>query len=119
MHLPGSERDMILVAADLDRRAAEDVSDRQLLERFAAGRYEAAFAVLVRRHGPRVLRACRRVLRDTHAAEDVVQATFLVLARKAASVAWRDSIGGWLTAVAYRLARHAASRRRLPLADAE
>ncbi len=96
-----------------------DETDRQLLERFVAQRDEAAFALLVQRHGPRVLRICRRVLHDEHAAEDMFQATFLVLAQKAAEVAWHESIGGWLGAAAYRLARHAhgaAQRRREQLA---
>ncbi len=66
-----------------------DLTDRQLLEWFVARREvgaEAAFAVLVERHGPMVLRVCRAILRDEHAAEDAFQATFLVLgARRARS----------------------------------
>ncbi len=79
-------------------------SDRQLLQRFVSHRDEDAFAALVRRHGPMVLGVCWRVLRQMQDAEDVFQATFLVLARKAASVAWRDGVGNWLYEVAYRLA---------------
>ena len=92
---------------------AADATDRQLLERFVAKRDEAAFALLVQRHGPQVLRIGRRVLGDEQAAEDVFQAAFLVLARKASTVAWHESIGGWIQAVAHRLARHArcAARR--------
>jgi hypothetical protein len=68
------------------------LSDGRLLEQFATSRgelRESAFAALVERHGPFVLRVCRSVLRDGHAAEDAFQATFLALARKAGSL-WRQ-----------------------------
>jgi len=88
---------------------AELASDAILLERFAKGREEAAFVVLVKRHGPLVERICRRILRNEQDVEDVFQATFLTLARKAAVVSWQDSVSGWLSAVAHRLAMHARS----------
>lgn len=88
----------------------ETLTDARLLERFADSREEEAFATLVRRHGPRVLSACRRVLPCEHDAEDVVQATFLLLAQKAGAIAWEGSVGGWLCGVARRLALHARSR---------
>lgn len=83
-----------------------DRTDGELLERFVAARDEAAFAALMRRHGPMVLAVCRRMLRHLQDAEDCFQATFLVLARKAATVK-RDSLGNWLYAVAYRTALEA------------
>ncbi|MBN9118991.1 MAG: sigma-70 family RNA polymerase sigma factor [Planctomycetes bacterium] len=91
----------------VDRPAAEtdELSDRELLRRFRAGHDETAFAAIIRRHGSMVLRVCQRVLDRREDAEDAFQATFLVLAKKAASVAWRDSIGTWLHAAAHRLAR--------------
>ncbi len=80
------------------------VSDLRLLERFVVDREEAAFVAIVERHGPRVQGTCRRVLRNEHDVEDVFQATFLLLARKAPLIDWRESIGNWLCAAAHRLA---------------
>jgi RNA polymerase sigma factor (sigma-70 family) len=94
---------------------AKHVSDSILLERYVSRREEAAFVDLVKRHGPRVEGTCRHVLRNEHDIEDVFQATFLVLARKAAGIPWQESVGSWLCAVAHRLAMHAradTSRRR-------
>src|SRR4051794_41509389 len=81
--------------------------DGELLARFVATRDEASFEALVRRHGPMVLGVCRRLL-GHHDAEDVFQATFLVLARKAASVVKRESVGCWLHGVARHTAWRAA-----------
>jgi RNA polymerase sigma factor (sigma-70 family) len=96
--------------------------DRQLLARFARGREEAAFEALVRRHGPLVLGVCRRVLHQEQDAEDVFQATFLVLARKADVAGRRASLGTWLYQVAYHMAlkarKHAAARRRREMRSA-
>lgn len=95
----------------------DPLPDGVLLGRFARTRDPAAFELLVWRHGPMVLAACRRVLRDDHAAEDAFQAAFLVLARKAGGV--RGSAAGWLHRVALRVCLR-MKRRRLPVSlDAE
>jgi RNA polymerase sigma factor (sigma-70 family) len=93
------------------------VTDGELLDRYDRGRDQAAFELLVRRHGALVLGVCRRVLRDAHAAEDAFQATFLILARKMRSVRRRATIAGWLYRVALRVAVRARRgvRREAPL----
>jgi RNA polymerase sigma factor (sigma-70 family) len=91
------------------------LTDGQLLHDFVSRRAETALAVLVRRHGPMVWGVCRRILRHPHDAEDAFQATFLVLVRKAASIASRDLVANWLYGVAYQTARKAratAARRK-------
>src|SRR5262245_37994960 len=88
----------------------DGVSDGQLLEQYLCREDEAAFALLVRRHGPMVLGVCRRILRDPHDADDAFQATFLVLVRRAAGIWPRDRIGAWLYGVACRIALKARVR---------
>ncbi len=106
------------VGAACEAGALGALGDGELLERFATRRGEAAelaFAVLVERHGPMVLRACRAGLGDPHAAQDAFQSTFLVLARRAGTLWVRDSLGPWLHSVACRTAagaRVAEGRRR-------
>src|SRR5262245_63750080 len=86
---------------------AGEPSDAILLSRFVLSDDANAFAALLRRHGPMVFGVCRRLLRHQQDAEDAFQAAFLVLARKARSVVKRDSVGGWLYRVAYRIALQA------------
>lgn len=92
-------------------RDGGSLTDAQLLECFRDQRDEAAFAALLRRHGPMVLGVCRRVLGHVHDAEDAFQATFLVLVRRAASLAQPERLGPWLYGVAHRTALAARSRR--------
>jgi RNA polymerase sigma factor (sigma-70 family) len=114
--MAGNERGALLphirAWAGSDR---EPLPDRELLSRFVARGDEAAFEAVVRRHGPTVLGVARRVLGNAADAEDVFQATFLALARKASSERWQESAAGWLCETARRLALEArarSSRRR-------
>jgi RNA polymerase sigma factor (sigma-70 family) len=99
---------------DLVAQPGDQKSDRELLGQFRVQQDEAAFAEIVRRHGPMLLRVCQRVLHNGHDAEDVCQAAFLLLARKASVIHWHDSIAGWLFQTAHRMSLKArtASRRR-------
>jgi DNA-directed RNA polymerase specialized sigma24 family protein len=90
------------------------LGDGELLDRFIERHDEAAFTVLIDRHGPMVWGVCRRLL-HRHDAEDAFQATFLVLARKAASIRSKEMVGNWLYGVAHQTAlqaRRTAARRR-------
>ena len=93
--------------------AVGGLTDSQLVDRFLRQDgldREDAFAALVQRHGPMVLRVCRRMLFDSADAEDAFQAVFLVLARKAGAVRRLDSLKSWLYGVAVRTAKEARRR---------
>jgi RNA polymerase sigma factor (sigma-70 family) len=102
------------IVRQLRHRLADARSDAELLDAFVARRDEAAFAELVRRHGPKVYAVCRRVLGRHQLAEDAFQATFVVLARKADRVHPPSAVGGFLYGVARKAAleAYALSRRR-------
>src|SRR5437870_10767881 len=96
-------------------RDGAGLSDSQLLEAYISRREKAALAALVGRHGPMVWGVCRRVLRNYHDAEDAFQATFLVLVRKAVSIASRELVANWLYGVAHQTAlkaRATAAKRK-------
>jgi RNA polymerase sigma factor (sigma-70 family) len=107
--------------------ATDPPTDEVLLDRFVAIGDPDAFAHLVSRHGPMVLGVCRRILRDAHQAEDVAQATFLVLARQGRTIRRSESLAGWLHRTARRLAlnhargearrRHREAREPKPATD--
>ncbi|MCI0701421.1 MAG: sigma-70 family RNA polymerase sigma factor [Planctomycetia bacterium] len=97
------------------RLSPDPAPDGELLHRFLTDRDEDAFATVVRRHGPMVLGTCRRVLGNATDADDAFQATFVVLVRKAHSLADRATIGNFLYGVAYHTALKAkamAAKRR-------
>jgi RNA polymerase sigma factor (sigma-70 family) len=96
-------------------RDGDVTSDGQLVARFVQTHEEAAFAELLRRHGPMVLGVCRRVLGNSADTDDAFQATFLVLVRKAGSLGAPESVANWLHGVAHRTAlkaRTEAAKRR-------
>ncbi len=99
------------ILAQVQRWASEyssELPDAVLLERFLQRRDESAFTALVARHGDMVYRSCRRVLGDSHEAEDAFQATFLILARKAHTLRQPAALPGFL----HRVARHVALKAR-------
>ena len=97
-------------------RTSGDRTDGDLLHEFLSANSHYAFAQLVKHHGPMVLGICRRALRHEQDAEDAFQATFLVLARQAATIRKQESLASWLHGVALNMAkdaRKAAARRRI------
>lgn len=96
-------------------RSGPPLSDAEFLTRFLDRHDEAAFEALVARHLPGVRAVCRSLLRDPNDVDDAVQATFLILVRRAAGVRNRLALGGWLCRVAWRTAnrlREANARRQ-------
>ncbi len=77
---------------------SEHSTDLELLIRYVEQADEAAFADLVHRHTPMVFWSASRILRGGPAAQDVVQATFLLLVRRAKTLARKkhESVAGWL-----------------------
>jgi RNA polymerase sigma factor (sigma-70 family) len=109
------ENSLVHLIPNLVRCRHEGVPDDELVDRYVREQDEGAFTELVRRHGPMVLSVCRRVLRNSADADDVFQAAFMVLARKAGSIRPAGSVGRWLHGVALRTAKEAlrrAARRR-------
>jgi hypothetical protein len=92
-------------------RLPAELSDAELLDRFRRGGEDAAFALLVQRHGPAVLGVCRRLLGNAADVDDAFQATFLVLLRGASTVRRGSALGCWLYGVACRVAAKARARR--------
>src|SRR4051794_21792831 len=83
---------------------ADSPSDGELLDAFVSERNESAFSELIKRHSPLVFSVSRRLLNQTADAEDVCQAVFLILARKANTLGNKRSVAGWLYCVTRRVA---------------
>jgi RNA polymerase sigma factor (sigma-70 family) len=103
-------RSAVRVARSETRDPDRD-TDGELVARWTADSDRGALELLIRRHGGMVLGVCRRVLGDTPDADDAFQATFLVLVRKAKSLAAPEQVAGWLHGVALRVARKARADR--------
>jgi RNA polymerase sigma factor (sigma-70 family) len=114
---------MIHGVADAAFTDLSALNDRELIGRFASHRDERAFAVLVSRHAPMVLRISRRIMKNEHDADDACQAVFMLMARKAGKVRWHECVANWLYGAAVRIARHEnrrlAKKRARELADAQ
>src|SRR5690348_13444237 len=93
-------------------QGGSSAGDAELLERYVRCRDEAAFELLLWRHGAMVLHVCRRILPREQDAEDAFQATFLTFVRKARSISRRGSVAAWLYKVAYRITLAAKARTR-------
>ncbi len=102
--------DLMNVIRHLGVPTRDVLGDPELLDSYARGHDQAAFATLVRRYGPMVLGVARRQIADHHRAEDVFQATFLALARSAEKLGGRPVLANWLYTVALRHARARAIR---------
>jgi RNA polymerase sigma factor (sigma-70 family) len=101
-------------AVDKSKTAASTIepTDAELLMQFQRHGDDAAFAALVRKHGPMVMAVCRQMLRKQHDAEDAFQAVWIVLLRRGRAIRNGASLAGWLYRVAHRTALRAARRRQ-------
>jgi RNA polymerase sigma factor (sigma-70 family) len=109
------QKALVHLVPNLTRCLCESAPDDVLVIRYTQEQDEEAFTELVRRHGSMVLSVCRRILRNSADADDVFQATFMVLARRAGSISPASAVGRWLHGVAVRTAKEAlrrAARRR-------
>src|SRR6516225_4703985 len=98
----GQTSTLVATIRQVVANALAHMPDRELLKRFVEHDEQAAFEALMYRHGKMVLAVGRRILHDSHVAEDVFQATFLLLVRRASSLHCERSIGPWLHETARR-----------------
>lgn len=100
------------VLKSLKRHGLGEQNDGQLLISFIDEQSEAAFADIIHRHGAMVFCSARRLLGTATDAEDVYQAAFLLLARKAKSLRKERSLAGWLYGVTRRLCADVRKQQR-------
>jgi RNA polymerase sigma factor (sigma-70 family) len=101
------------------RRLGEEAGppeDAVLLNRFVMAKDREAFELLMARHGPMVLGTARRLVENSHDAEDVFQAVFLSLARHAKSIRQGRALPAWLHKTTCRVAAKFRANRLLPSA---
>src|SRR5688500_4550790 len=82
-----------------------DKSDMELLQDYVQRHSEQAFETIVRRHINLVCSTALRITRDRDMADDVTQAVFIILTRKARALSPKTILPAWL----YRTARFAAA----------
>src|SRR5436190_18621796 len=87
-------------------------NDGELLSAYSTQRSEEAFSVLVERYVPLVYSAALRQVHNPHLAQEVTQAVFIILARKAAALRQRAVLSGWLCRTAHLVARNALKTER-------
>ncbi|MEM8872816.1 MAG: sigma-70 family RNA polymerase sigma factor [Planctomycetota bacterium] len=90
----------------------EDLEPVELLTEFHDNNDNGAFEELMNRYGGMVFSTCRRVLRDDHEAEDVTQATFLMLASRHKATKNVHKVGPWLRKVSHRLSLDALRTKK-------
>src|SRR5690242_18465660 len=86
--------------------------DMKLVREYARSNSEQAFATLVSRHIDLVLSVALRQVRDSHLAEEITQAVFIILARKASSLGPKTILSGWLCRTARYVSANALTVQR-------
>ncbi|HEX4265195.1 MAG TPA: sigma-70 family RNA polymerase sigma factor [Verrucomicrobiae bacterium] len=87
-------------------------NDMALVQEYAQRNSEQAFAALVSRYVNLVYSVALRQVHDSHLAEDVTQGVFIILARKAKSLAPNTILSSWLCRTARNVSAHALRQQR-------
>lgn len=100
------------MSTDESRRNETKVDDMELLRQYASRNSEDAFAALVTRHVNLVYSVALRQTGDALMAEEITQAVFIILARKAKSLGGKTILPGWLCRTARNVAANALTTQR-------